>query len=434
MTQRAASRVIVPMPVLGGRGRPARQQLPRQGWLRHAVHARVSERTRSGIADGEDLGDRPAHRRARRRGRCRRRRRRARRRRRRPSARASRRRTACRCDRPPGCRGRSRGSDRRGRGVESQPCLSAPRPWIISTGGAAGPPGDLVVEAGAVGAVGVRHRSAAPVPADGQPVERRAGLRPAELVQQPWTPLERVGELQLGERAAPPAAGRDGRPTSIRPLRLSGESATAAGNTGRPGLPRRRRRRGGRCGRPGGGGARVAPNTTQLAARAARRPPRRGGRAGRRGGGRAAPNGAMSGRPTKRTGRPVASLRASAVTTGSSVKRRALTTTARRRCREPLVATDGDAPAQPAEPRRRDGRAWGRGPSRRRPRTRSGDRRRGRRPRAPARSCRASTGRLITGRLVARRPPSRRRLRAGMRTTTARRRACRSPRRWWWPA
>ncbi len=117
------------------------EQLPRHGWLRHDVHASVSERTRSGYVTRDDLADRPAHRRADDVGGLDRRRGRARRWRRRPSARACR--SPCGLSLRPAPRlsraivAVAHGAARRCR---SQPCLSAPRPWISSTGGAAGRP------------------------------------------------------------------------------------------------------------------------------------------------------------------------------------------------------------------------------------------------------------------------------------------------------
>ena len=48
MTQRAASRVIVPIPRSPAVAAQLASSSRRHGWLRHAVQARVSERTRSG--------------------------------------------------------------------------------------------------------------------------------------------------------------------------------------------------------------------------------------------------------------------------------------------------------------------------------------------------------------------------------------------------
>ena len=124
-----------------GRGRVGAQPVSsslRHGWLRHAVHASVSERTRSGIQHGEDLGDR---------ARPSTRRRRGRRstpsvvehgdRRRRPSARACRRRGLVAAAGAAVVEGDRCGiASEKTRRCRSQPCLSMPRPWIISTGGA----------------------------------------------------------------------------------------------------------------------------------------------------------------------------------------------------------------------------------------------------------------------------------------------------------
>ena len=63
MTQRAALLVIAPIPCSRAAAPHPASSSRRHSWLRHDVHVSVSERTRSGYGDGEDLADRPAHRR-----------------------------------------------------------------------------------------------------------------------------------------------------------------------------------------------------------------------------------------------------------------------------------------------------------------------------------------------------------------------------------
>ena len=178
----------------------------------------------------------------------------------------------------------------RARRCRSQPCLSAPRPWIISTRRRRRPAGDVVVDAAAVGALRTYGiTSARPSRRPRQPVERRAGLRAAELVE------HRADPLSTRSASSSSASGpRRRRGAAIAgPISIRADRDDTASSPSPPGRPARRCSTAGAeqavdrtC--PTRRGSSVPAERRSRAARrrAARRRPRRAGRAGRRGGGR----------------------------------------------------------------------------------------------------------------------------------------------------
>ena len=258
----------------------------RAAWLRHRAHAalaggrapageqlatprvvaarRARQRQRAhplGVREGEELGDRPAHRRARRRGPCRRRRGRARRRRRRPSARA--------CTSP--CGLSLRPAPRLSRAIvrcvhasarrcRSQPCLSAPRPWISSTGGPPRPAGDLRSACGCRRRRWRTARQLPPIPRSGSQSSGVPVWVPPNSSSSRW--MRRSTWSASSSSMSGPRRRRPGRtdgPISMRAERLR----RRAGGGRREHGGRRRHggadQRGGRRGRPGGGAARRWP-------------------------------------------------------------------------------------------------------------------------------------------------------------------------------
>ena len=190
--------------------------------------------------------------------------------------------------------------------------------------------------------------SAAPHAAQRQPVERRAGDRAAQLVEESLdrrferrrrARARRAARVDL-DRAGPRARSRRGRRAGTGRWRSPPGTPSC-----RP--PPRRRRVGGRCDRRLAGAwwarrpSRPADRPRSAPAISSARdssPPRRC---------MTGPMGAMSGRPTKRTGRPTAPPIDSAANTGASANRRALTTiSAPSALRQPPVTVDRDVPAQ----------------------------------------------------------------------------------------